>query len=88
MSDRRDELAMRLAQLQAHRGPVQEARRKLIARTREQLDSMEGTIHTIEQHLEAGGAGGIYGHRRLRTLLKERERLQHILAMDEARGGR
>lgn len=75
-----------LARAGAHRKNVGDAREALVRRAREQLDSIGPTIATMEAAVE-NDSGGILSARRLRTLLRERQRLEAVIARHEARGG-
>ena len=83
----RDGLVSRIAKMGAHRQGVQGARDQLIARAKEQLDTMGPAIAAIEHAVDAG-QGGILAQRRLRTLIKERDRLQQVIATDQERRDR
>ena len=71
-------LTRQMAHLEGVRGSINEGRKKLKDRAAEQADSMPHAIHTVNEHLQRGKAGGILGFRRLRTLLTERRRLDGI----------
>lgn len=79
-AQQRDALIKSLAHLEERRRAVADARGRLVDHAREQLDTTPRTIHIVEQHVDAGVGGGILGHRRLRTLLQERARLQDVVA--------
>jgi hypothetical protein len=83
----RHDLVTRIAQMGAHRVTLRAARASLIQRAHEQLDAMAPTVAELERAVEAG-KGGILSQRRLRTLLKERERLQRVIADDQERRDR
>ena len=83
----RNDLVTRIAKMGAHRVTLRDARAQLIQRAHEQLDSMAPTIAELERAVEVD-KGGILSQRRLRTLLKERERLQRVLADDQERRDR
>ncbi len=80
-------LVSRVAKMGAHKHTLREAREQLIGRAREQLDSMGPAIATLEHAVDAG-KGGIFTQRRLRTMLKERERLQRVIADHQERSDR
>lgn len=85
MKEEHEALIKRLAALGGHKAEIAAAREQLAGRAREQRDSMPRTIRTVEDAVEGGGGGGILGHRRLRTLLNERGRLERVIASHEAR---
>jgi len=82
--DTHERLVDAMASLQAKRQQIDSTREQAAQRAREQLDSMGPAIHTLEQHLQAG-KGGILIHRRLRTMLTERRRLEEIVAEHDRR---
>lgn len=79
MSDElRGKLVHQVARLGAARQEIQQSRKAIIQRAQEQLDSMADAIHAAEASVQADTAG-ILGQRRLRTLLTERSRLEHVI---------
>jgi len=83
MATTKDELTKRLAKIHGHSVETRTMREALVARARKQLDSITPVIEQIEEHVEADRAGGILGHRRLKTLLHERKRLERLIARQE-----
>lgn len=78
----RGNLTKRIVQAGAHRVTVRDARAQLVQHAREQLESMGGTIATLESAV-ASGKGDILAQRRLRTLLTEHGRLETLIARNE-----
>lgn len=75
----RDKLVSTLARLQGHRRELQTLRESLLARARDQRDSMPEVVDHVEAHVDADQAGGVMGLRRLRTLHDERKRLGDVI---------
>ena len=76
--DHHHDLVHQIARLGAERQGIQATRATVIARAREQLDSMPAAIQAAEDAVAADTAD-ILGQRRLRTLLQERSRLERVI---------
>jgi len=82
---KRSELVGHLGKLEAHRGECKVFREKLLARAQAQLDSITPVIDEMAEHLKQGKGGGVIGHRRYKTLLVERNRLESVVGRLKAR---
>lgn len=80
----RAKLVSQAARLGAARQGIRETRAQIIAKAKEQLDSMIPAIHAAEASVQADSAG-ILGQRRLRTLQEERIRLERLIGAHENR---
>lgn len=69
-----------LAQTVAHRDAITDAKRQLVRKTEDQLNSLLPVIKEWEAAVQAGRGGGVLAARRLRTLLDERQRLEAVLS--------
>ena len=76
----KDRLTAHLARLEATSRALAEHRDRLVGRAKEQAASTAEPIAKWSEHVDAqaGQPGAILGHRRLKTLLRERQRLQQI----------
>lgn len=77
-------LVERIARMGSHRHALGAAREQLVTRAKQQLDSIGPVIEELSRAAEED-VGGIYTHRRLQTLLDERERLTRVIANQEER---
>ena len=73
-----DKLKSAMATVVARQEQAKNVRERIHARSRAQLDSIHGVIEEVEDHVEAGQGGGVFGYRQLKTLLHERKRLEDV----------
>ncbi len=75
-----------LARLEAYSRQLDDHRDKLVGRAKEQGSTTNGAIDGWSEQVDsqAGQPGAILAHRRLRTLLRERQRCHEIVDNHEA----
>jgi len=73
--DDHDRLVKKLAELRAHQAEVHQGQDDLAQRAKEQADTMPRAIQTAASYQDSAG---ILAHRRHRTLITERRRLEKI----------
>ena len=85
LNDDYQKLVGHLATLRAHKQALGKVRERLTDHAREQFDTAHPVVDGWTEANRSGQAGGILGHRRLRTALVERNRLAALVHADEVK---
>lgn len=76
--DQHKKLRRHAARLEGHARELDRVKGELHDKAREHHDTLLPVHDTVAEYVEAGKGGGVLGHRRLRQLQVERDRLARI----------